>query len=93
MKDLEKVLDAYVRPSLRAHEGGMEVISYEDGVLRFRLQGKCAGCPAADMTTEDLINEKLAEHMPGFKEAILVNDVSEDLLEQARAILNGHKPE
>ena len=86
---LEQVLDEYVRPALRVHGGGMEVISYEDGVLRFRMTGGCAGCAAADLTTEELINEELRKHLDGFREAVLVNDVSEDLLAEARAILDG----
>ena len=86
---LEQILDEYIRPILRVHGGGMEVISYEDGVLRFRMTGGCAGCAAADLTTEQVINEELKKHLDGFREAVLVNDVSEDLLAEARAILNG----
>ena len=41
---LEQVLTTYVRPLLQSHGGDMEVISYEDGILRFRMKGSCAGC-------------------------------------------------
>ena len=90
---LEEVLNTYVRPALQSHGGGMEVISYEDGILRFRMTGGCAGCAAADMTTEQLINEELRKHLDGFKKAVLDNSVSEDLLAQARAILNRSRQE
>ena len=85
---LEQILDVYVRPVLRSHGGDMKVISYENGILRFRMSGSCAGCSAADLTTEQLINEELKKHLEGFREAVLVNEVSEELLAQARAILN-----
>ena len=85
---LEQVLNEYVRPVLQSHGGDMEVISYEDGILRFRMLGGCAGCSAADLTTEQLINEELRKHLEGFKKAVLDNSVSEDLLAQARTILN-----
>ena len=50
-EEIERVLDQHVRPLLRGHGGDMEVLGLEDGVLRFRLLGKCSGCPAAGLTT------------------------------------------
>ena len=54
-EELEKTLDTYVRPLLRTHGGDMQVVDFTDGVVKFKLQGHCAGCPAADFTTENLI--------------------------------------
>ena len=42
-EDIEAVLDEHVRPLLRTHGGEMEIIEVEDGVVRFKLKGKCAG--------------------------------------------------
>lgn len=86
-EEIEAVLDEHVRPLLRTHGGDMEIVDVEDGVVRFKLKGKCAGCPAADLTTEELIQTSLIEHLPQIKQAILVQDISEDLLNEARAIL------
>lgn len=44
-KQIEAVLDEKVRPSLRAHGGGLEIDHLEDGVLYIKLLGQCAGCP------------------------------------------------
>ena len=44
---LEQLLDELVRPALRAHGGDAELVSYEEGILRLRMLGQCAGCPAA----------------------------------------------
>ena len=77
-EDIEAVLDEHVRPLLRTHGGEMEIIEVEDGVVRFKLKGKCAGCPAADLTTEELIH---------IKRAVLVQDISPELLDEARSIL------
>lgn len=87
---LEAVLDAHVRPLLRAHGGDLEVINTEGGVLRFRFKGKCRGCPAADLTTEAVVQTAVSKHLPQFSQAVLVQDVSPELLEQARALLNRH---
>ena len=86
-EEIETVLDEHVRPLLRGHGGDMEVIEAADGVVRFKLKGKCAGCPAADLTTEELIQSTLTEHLPYIRRAVLVQDIDEALLEQARAIL------
>ena len=84
---INETIETYIRPLLKAHGGDMEVISFEDGIVRFKLTGMCAGCSAADLTSEDLINRQLKEHVPEVRQAVLVNEVGEDLLEQARKIL------
>lgn len=86
-EEIEKVLDAYVRPLLQTHGGDLEVLSVEGGVVRFRLLGHCAGCAAADYTNEEIIQAELTQRVPGITRAILVHDVSDDLLAQARAIM------
>ena len=86
-EDIEAVLDEHVRPLLRTHGGEMEIIEVEDGVVRFKLKGRCAGCPAADLTTEALIQSELVERVPGIRKAVLVQDISDELLDQARSIL------
>ena len=89
--EIEGVLDQYVRPLLRAHGGDMEVLELtDDGVLRFRLRGRCAGCPAADLTTEDLIRAEVTQRLPQVRQVELVYEVSEEVLQQARAILRDH---
>lgn len=90
LETIEAVLDEYVRPLLRTHGGDMKVLGYEDGVVRFKLTGVCAGCSAADLTSEDLINKELTEHIPEVKKAVLETEVSEDLLRQAREMLARH---
>ncbi len=85
--EIEAVLNEHVRPLLRDHGGEMEVVGFADGIVRFKLKGRCAGCPAADITTEELIQAALTEHLPEVKRAVLVQDISDDLLQQAREII------
>ena len=86
-EEIEAVLNEHVRPLLHADGGDMEVLRVEDGVVYFTMTGHCAGCSAADMTAEMLINEELTKRLPGIKKAVLDQQVSEDLLDQARALL------
>jgi len=86
-EEVEAVLDEYVRPLLRTHGGDMEVLEVADGVVRFKLKGKCSGCPAADLTTEELIQTELTQRLPSIQKAVLVQEINPELLNEARAIL------
>lgn len=92
LKEVEAVLDRAVRPQLAAHGGGVEAVGLEDGVLSLRLLGACSGCPAADLSTRDFIEECLRDALPEIREIQLDHCVSEELLDAARAILRGGGP-
>ena len=86
-QEIEKVLDERVRPLLRTHGGDLEVLSFEDGIVRFKMLGHCSGCAAADITAEELVNTELTDELPWVKQAVLVTEVSQELLDQAAEIL------
>ena len=86
-EDVEQVLNEHVRPLLRAHGGDMEVLSLTDGVLRFRLLGRCSGCPAADLTTEELVKNELMQRLPAIRQVLLVQETDPGLLDQMRTLL------
>ena len=88
--EVEAVLDKYVRPYLASHGGDLQVAGVEGGVVFFRLTGRCAGCAAADQTSEELINRELVERVPDIKKAVMVNGISPELLEQTLALLRAH---
>lgn len=91
LKQIEHVLEEKVRPALLNHEGGVHVISFRDGVLRIRLTGKCSGCPSAQLTTEELIAKTVKDEIPEVEDVVLVNEVSPELLELAKKLLNRAK--
>lgn len=88
LEQIEEILDERVRPQLALHGGNIQSLSCEEGVYRFRLLGQCAGCPSADLTTEELIQEELIQAVPGLKQVVLVQQVSDSLIRQAKAILS-----
>ncbi|UCH00077.1 MAG: NifU family protein [Deltaproteobacteria bacterium] len=70
---VESALDE-VRPSLQADGGNVELVDVtDDGVVRVRLQGACAGCPMSQMTLSQGIERHLKEIVPEVKkvEAVL----------------------
>ena len=88
LDNIQRILEEDVRPALMAHEGDVELISYESQVVKVKLHGKCSGCPSAYLTTEELIAAKIKEKMREVKDVVLVQEVNPELLDFARRILN-----
>lgn len=64
---VQEALDK-IRPSLQADGGDVELVEVtEDGVVRVRLQGHCAGCPMSMMTLKNGIERFLKEEIPEVK--------------------------
>ena len=53
--EIEKILEANVRPKLADHYGNIELVSVEDGIVEVKLLGQCKGCISAKYTIEDLV--------------------------------------
>ncbi|MDR2107312.1 MAG: NifU family protein [Holosporaceae bacterium] len=50
LKKISEVVDRYIRPSLDADGGDLEIVSLEGNALCVRLHGACSGCPRAGET-------------------------------------------
>lgn len=53
-----------VRPALKGHGGGVELLGIEEGIVRLRLQGNCNGCPSSGETLKGLVETALDEFAP-----------------------------
>lgn len=62
----ERVVGALdeVRPYLRSHGGGVELLGIEDGVVRLRLEGTCNGCPSSAVTLKLAVEEAINKAAP-----------------------------
>jgi len=64
---------AKIKPSLQADGGDVELVEVtEDGVIKVKLTGTCAGCPMSQMTLKMGIERILKEEVPGVKEVVAV---------------------
>lgn len=63
---IEKAL-AKIRVALQQDGGDIEFVGIEDGVMKVRLKGACAGCPMSQMTMANFVEAKLREVMPEIK--------------------------
>ena len=66
-KEVEATL-AKIRPNLQADGGDVELVEVtDDGVVKVRLVGACAGCPMSTMTLAFGIEQELKKQVPGVK--------------------------
>lgn len=61
-----------IRPMLQADGGDVELVGVDDGVVKVRLRGACAGCPGAQMTLQLGVEKKLKEAVPEIKKVVAV---------------------
>ena len=64
MRELVQAAIDKIRPMLKADGGDVELVDVEDGVVKVRLQGACAGCPMSQMTLKNGIEKILKQEVP-----------------------------
>ncbi len=68
MKEKVEAALAKVRPHLQRDGGDVELVEVtEDGIVKVRLQGACAGCPMSQMTLQMGIEQALKAEIPEVK--------------------------
>lgn len=70
-ENVDKVLDT-IRPALIADGGNVELVDVEEGVVKVRLQGACAGCPMSQMTLRMGIERELRKQFPTIQQVVSV---------------------
>jgi Fe-S cluster biogenesis protein NfuA len=70
MKERVQTVIDKIRPMLQADGGDVELVDYEDGVVKVRLKGACAGCPMSQMTLRNGIERLLKEELPEIKSVV-----------------------
>ncbi len=74
MQEKVKAALEKIRPQLQADGGDVELVDVnEDGLVRVRLQGACAGCPMSQMTLKNGIERILTREVPEVKAVEGVN--------------------
>lgn len=90
-EQVEQVLANRVRPMLQSHGGEVRLVDVKNGTVLLELQGACAGCPSADLSTRGFIEDTLKAAIPGLNAVELDQTVSDELLSFARKILNSEE--
>ena len=65
-KQVEEVINQ-IRPILQADGGDSQLVSVDEktGIVTVGLQGRCGGCPHAQLTLQAVVERKLKEMVPG----------------------------
>jgi NifU-like protein len=62
-KKVEKVVDEYIRPSLRMDGGDVEIMDIKGTVVYCSLRGACAGCAGASQTLKMMVERALKDQV------------------------------
>ena len=60
---VEKALEE-LRPQLQADGGNIQLVDVQEGVVKVRLTGACAGCPMSQMTMQWGVEQFLKKKVP-----------------------------
>lgn len=85
---IEQILNEKVRPVLHEHSGEIQLLDFQDGILKVRMLGQCGSCPAATITNEEIIQKELCTAIPEIQSVSLVTGVSDSLIREARHLLS-----
>jgi Fe-S cluster biogenesis protein NfuA len=64
MRALIDTISAYIE---HYHGGGVEMVDYQDSVLRVRLSGACDGCELATVTLHGWVEGTVKQFFPDLK--------------------------
>jgi Fe-S cluster biogenesis protein NfuA len=67
LKDEVEVALERIRTGLRVDGGDVQLVDIEDGIVKVKLQGSCAGCPFSQMTLKNFIEKELKKSVPSIK--------------------------
>ena len=60
---VRKVIDK-LRPNLQADGGDIELLGVDEGIVKVKLKGACAGCPMSMMTIKWGVENLLKKEVP-----------------------------
>ena len=68
---IAEVLDK-IRPMLMRDGGDVDLVEFNDGPVKVKLTGACAGCPMSTMTLKMGLEKFLKQEVPEVKEVVAV---------------------
>ena len=64
VKKIKTILDEYIRPAVEQDGGAITYHSFNEGIVRVKLQGSCSGCPSSMITLKAGIENLFKRMMP-----------------------------
>lgn len=85
--EIQLAINTKIKPLLAEHNGDIELVEENDGVIEVKLLGACSGCPSARFTMEDLVESVLLE-IPNVRKVKMADPISKEMVDLARSLLN-----
>jgi len=70
-KSVEEI-ERDIKPLLAMEGGDIELVSVENGVVKVKLRGTCAGCPFSQITLSNFVEATIKEKVPEVKQVVPV---------------------
>jgi len=70
-RDVEAALER-IRAALQVEGGDVQLVGIDDGLVKVKLQGSCAGCPFSQMTLKNFIERELKKSVADVKNVVAV---------------------
>jgi len=70
IRKIKTILEEYIRPAVEQDGGAITYHSFQDGIVKVKLQGSCSGCPSSMITLKAGIENLFTRMMPGEVKAV-----------------------
>ena len=64
IENIKHILDEKVAPSVAAHNGKINFISYDNGILKLQMAGSCSGCAMSQQTLRQGVETMMRHYVP-----------------------------
>ena len=75
VKEIEKIIEDYIQPSVAMHGGRVELQDFDEGIATIFMSGACSGCAMSSLTLHAGIENMLKYYI---KEVVAVKGVEDE---------------
>lgn len=69
---VKEVIEQKIRPGLMTDGGNIEFLGVDDGIVKVKLQGSCAGCPMKQFTLINFVENTIKQEIPEIKQVMSI---------------------
>jgi Fe-S cluster biogenesis protein NfuA len=73
---IKELLDSRIRPTVQEDGGDIHFVSFDDGIVKLRLQGSCSTCASSIVTLKNGVQNMLQFYIP---EVVSVEQVKDEV--------------
>lgn len=71
---IKELLETRIRPTVQEDGGDIRYVSFENGIVKLRLQGSCTSCPSSIVTLKGGVENMLQFYIPEVQGVEAVTD-------------------